>query len=47
MIEIDDEEMSQLGQRISYNEFLYNDKLYKIVRTHQTENFSYYIEIGK
>ena len=43
-IEIDDDEMALLGKKIRYDLYLYDDKLLRMIRTHQTKNVSYYVE---
>jgi len=45
LIKIDDEEIKLFAKRIDYNLYLYEDKLLKMFRTHQTEHYSYYTEI--
>ena len=46
VIEIDDAEMNLLGKKIANNLYFYNEKLLRCVRTHVSEDISYYVEEG-
>ncbi len=44
VIEIEDELIDQLGEKLADNKYKYDGKIYRLVSTAQVEKVSYYVE---